>query len=67
MAAKIDLGGTLCPVCGKNGLLFVTVSPSANDHQLIEIIVNCHACRKRWKAFFPMSQFLKHFVEAGES
>ena len=67
MSAKIDLGATLCPACGKNGLLFATVHPSADDKQLIEIIVSCHSCRKRWHAFFPMSQFLEHFVEAGKS
>ena len=63
MSAKFDLGGTSCPVCGKSGLLFVNVSPSANDNQVIDIIVNCHACRKSWHASFPMSQFLNHFVE----
>ena len=63
MTAKIDLGGAWCPGCGKNGLLFVAVSPSANDNQLIDINVTCHACRKRWNASFPMSQFLNHFVE----
>jgi DNA-directed RNA polymerase subunit M/transcription elongation factor TFIIS len=63
MNAKIDLGGALCPSCEKNGLLFVEVSPSANDNQLIDIIVTCHACRKRWNASFPMSRFLDHFVE----
>ena len=64
MSAKIDLGGTLCPACGKNGLLFVAASPSAGDNQVIDITVTCHACQQCWKACFPMSQFLNHFVAA---
>ena len=66
MNAKIDLGGTWCPVCGKNGLLFVAVSPSVNDNQVLDITVTCHACHNRWHAFFPMSRFLDHFVKVDE-